>query len=337
MNGIINLTAAFPSFYLNPAIRSMAPTSRWTISGRLGDDASSKAKAPIDARELIDHGRVRGAWELSDKVLVTLDELSDRIPTAANAAYYLRAPVDGLVVLDIEPSCPEDLALQLLALPGILYAETSMSGRGYHLVFPNPQNLSVFPNARGKRVLREANGHYEILIDHWVTFTRRPIPDDVRASVRSVDADTLPFDTIESLHASLASAALPSAGSISASVEVEIEAPEIPGAHQIVERTVEGATSRFKTLADFQDDTSRYEFSVLGTLHREMRTFLTLYRVALDTTFSPSDEAWLLYQAAVEVLPHRAKHNERRNRRPFLLDRAAAMVAANTIPYRKES
>ncbi|MDW6066173.1 hypothetical protein SAZ11_60910 [Streptomyces sp. FXJ1.4098] len=39
----------------------------------------------------------------------------------------------------------------------------------------------------------------------------------------------------------------------------------------------------------------------------------------------------MLYKAALDVIPARPKHSERRNGRPFLLDRAAALVADREV------
>ena len=70
----------FPAFYGNSAIRALAGASRWTVSGRLGDDVGAKGKAPIDMRALLDIGRVRGAWSVDDQCLVRLDELTGHSP-----------------------------------------------------------------------------------------------------------------------------------------------------------------------------------------------------------------------------------------------------------------
>lgn len=329
MNPIASPQALFPAFYGNPAIRALARASRWTVSGRLGGDVGAKGKAPIDMRALLDIGRVRGAWSVGDQCLVRLDELTAALPNAANAAYYLQAAVDGLMVIDVEPACPAEIAANLLALPGLLYRETSMSGHGYHLVAALPDNFHHYGGASSKRVLREEHGWYELLLEHWVTFTRLPVHEDTRPQVRRQDLAAAPFASIEDLYASLASRAKASPSGYATMVGTDDEAPEIRGGEQIVERTLEGARTRLKRLDDFGGDHSRWEFSILGTLFREMRRHLVVVGFRSFTTYSSSDQAWLLYKAALEAIPSRAKHEERRNGRPFLLDRAAAMVAAN--------
>lgn len=319
----------FPEFYRNSAIRVLAGAARWTVSGRLGDDADVKAKAPIDVRALLDLGRVRGAWSIGDDCLVTLAELTDRLPDAANHAFYLQAQSDGLMVLDIEPDCPSDVAANLLALPGLIYSETSMSGRGYHFVAALPENFHDHGIASSNRVLREEHGWYELLLDHWATFTRRPIEEDVLTRAREIDLSSEPFASLEDVYASLAEKAKASSSARAKAVPTAGDIPRIKGGQQIIERTLEGARPRLKCLDDFAGDHSRWEFSLLGTLFREMRQHLVVIGFQRRTTYSAGDQAWLLYQAALEAIPSRAKHEERRNGRPFLLDRAAAMVAAN--------
>jgi hypothetical protein len=319
----------FADFYANPAVRALAGAARWTISGSLGDDPddpTTTRKAPIDLRALLDRNWLRGAWTLDEQCLVVLDELTDRLPAATNTAFYLRALTDGLMVIDIEPDCPPEVSAQLLALPAVLYCEQSMSGLGFHLVTALPDNFHAFPVAAGKRVLREEHGWYEILLDHWVTFTRRPPAPDVLARATAGPAEQ--FATVEALYAFLAqNARIPSASA--ADVDTGVEAPDIPGGGQIVRQAVAGARRRFKTLDDFDGDHSRHEFSVLGTLHHQLLNHLVEH-MSVGRRFSSSDQAWLLFQAAQQVIPPRAKHNERRNGRPFLLDRAAAMVAQPT-------
>jgi hypothetical protein len=277
-------------------------------------------------RALLDSGRVRGAWAADENCLVPLDELTQRLPAAANAAFYLRAQTDGLMVIDIEPGCPAEISANLLALPGILYAEKSLSGRGYHLVTALPEDFYQHRVAANKRVLREAHGWYEMLLDHWVTFTREPISEEVMTWARNTDLASAQFASVDDLYASLAMTAR---ATTTASTEVNTSAtiPEITGGREIVDRTLAGAAPRFKTLKDFGGDHSRFEFSVLGVLHREMRRHLVRFGFVQRVTYSLEDQTWLLYQAALQALPSRPKHSERRNGRPFLLDRAAAMIA----------
>ncbi|WP_405749144.1 hypothetical protein OG232_03975 [Streptomyces sp. NBC_01411] len=331
--------AWFPQFYGNPAIRTLASACRWTISGQIGEETPDdptkppKRKAPIDVRHLLagctsscKHiGPLRGAFALDETCLLTLDELTAAIPKAANTAFYLQAQTDGLLVLDIEADCPPGVATDLLRLPDILYSELSMSGQGFHLVMPLPKNFHDFPVAAGKRVLREEHGWYELLLDHWSTFTRQPVPDRIVARVNA--ATSAPAcASMEDLYAQLAVNASESSGASASDIDTAEDMPDIPYSQAIVEQTLASARHQLRDPGDFNHDMSRWEFSVLASLYGWMRTQLRAYS-AVGVEYSTGDTAWLLYQAAVDVIPARPKHSERRNGRPFLLDRAAALVA----------
>ncbi|MYR59331.1 hypothetical protein GTY54_24860 [Streptomyces sp. SID625] len=331
--------AWFPQFYGNPAIRTLARACRWTISGHIGEEPPDdltkppKRKAPIDVRHLLagctsscKHASpLRGAFALDETCLLTLDELTAAIPNAGNTAFYLQAQTDGLFVLDIEADCPPEVATDLLRLPGILYSELSMSGRGFHLVMPLPKNFHAFPVAASKRVLREEHGWYELLLDHWSTFTRQPVPDRIVA--HSHAATTAPaFASIEDLYAQLAVNVKESSSASASDVDTAEDMPDIPYGQAIVELTLASARHQLRDPGDFNYDMSRWEFSVLASLYGWMRTQLRAYS-ALGVKYSTGDTTWLLYKAALDVIPARPKHSERRNGRPFLLDRAAALVA----------
>lgn len=300
--------STFPEFYANPIIGAIADVPRWTVS--------DNEKMPINMRELISSGRIWGAHEISDQCLVTLDELAQALPTAANNAFYLRGQTDGVLVLDIEKTCPPHVAQELLALPN-LWAEPSMSGKGYHLVMPLPANFWDFPIAAGKRVLKEEHGYYEILLDHWITFTRAPLPvaalpprdyrpgawEEVYASlaVHAVEAPTVEFD-------------------------FSTERPEIPRLNQIIDLMTRRPLD--KTPGDFHDDYSRFEFSALGILYNRLQTILIAVKdVEPDTVYDESAISWLLYEAAQHLLPEREKHEEIRNGMPLLLNAAVSLVA----------
>lgn len=324
----INPTTLFSDFYENRAINALRRAKFWTVSGKLDED--SKGKAPIDMRHLLDVGRVRGAWARDARCLVDLDELTLRLPDASNVAYYLDSLTDGLMVLDIEPGCPQEIAHNLLALPGALYTETSMSGRGYHMVFAKPKNFHDHPAAQTKKVIREEHGWYEILLEHWVTFTRRPVLEAMMSRASEIDLAAAKFGTFEELYASLAKTAKVTPTVATQVGNLGTETPKIAGMGSIIRNTITGAESRLRSLDDFGGDRSRFEFSVLGTLYRQMTIHMVVVGNQRNVTYSLNDRAWLLFLAAQEVLPRRAKHNERRNGRPFLLDRAASMVAQHT-------
>ena len=96
------------------------------------------------------------------------------MPNLSNSAMYLNGDECGFAIVDIEKTCPKKLKEKLLSLPWH-YAETSLSGKGIHLVIDYPKNLiDKYPNANKAKV-QDSNKTYEILLHHWVTFTRNAI------------------------------------------------------------------------------------------------------------------------------------------------------------------
>ncbi|KIA72700.1 hypothetical protein ANMWB30_24680 [Arthrobacter sp. MWB30] len=305
--------ALFPSFYANSGVQLLADHPRWTVS--------DSEKMPIDMRHLLTTGLVRGAFEISDSCLVTLSELNAGLPNAANNAFYLQAQSDGLLILDIEKTCPPDIAAELLAMPETLYSELSMSGHGYHLLLPLPPNFWDYPIATGKKVLREEHGHYEILLEHWTTFTRLDVPAD---RYFPPGDDVLPqAPAWADLYASLAAKAVETP---SVELDITTDKPEIPRETQIIELMTR--MPHAKKLEKFHNDYSRWEYSILGVLYNRLKAILVAVReVAPDHPFGESDQVWLLYIAAQKVIPHRSKHDEFRNGMPLLMNAAASLVA----------
>lgn len=309
----------FPDFYGNTAVQLLATRPRWSVSGRLGDDLEATVKAPIDMRALMDRGRIRGAWETSENCLVTLDELTAFLPDAANCAFYLQAQTDGVMVLDIEKTCPPEIAAPLLGMSETLYSDLSMSGRGYHLLMPLPGNFWDYPLAVGKKVLKEEHGYYEILLEHWVTFTRNEIPAE-----RYVDSDgILPVAPAwDELYASLAELAEETPA---LEFDISAEKPEIPREEQIVDLMTRQPPKR--DLASFHGDHSRWEFSILGVLYNRLAAILVAVKDVVDHPYDERDQAWLVYLAGQKIIPARNKHEEYRNGVPLLLNAAVSLVA----------
>ena len=300
--------SAFPEFFTNPIIQAIAEVPRWTVS--------DNEKVPIDMRALLDRGVIWGAREISETCLVTLSEMTDKLPQAANNAYYIRSQTDGFAVLDIEKTCPPEIAAELLKIPA-LYAERSMSGKGYHLLLPLPANFWSFPIAAGKRVLKEEHGWYEILLDHWVTFTRNVIPAH---QLPQPDVVGTPW---EDLYKTLGSLAVEAP---TAEFDIALERPDIVRLDQIVELMTRRPLE--KTLEDFHGDYSRYEFSSLGTLYNRLAPILVAIKDAEpDAVYDGSAVSWLVYEAGTRLLPPRAKHDEIRNGMPLLLNAAVGLVA----------
>ena len=115
-------------------------------------------------------GKVVGAsFKDGNMPLVDLYDVRNILPNATNAAYSLNQALDDFIVLDIEPRCPIEIRDTLLTLP-YEYAELSMSGAGFHLIFRKPAT-KYEEILMSKPAIREENGYYEFLLTHYVTFT----------------------------------------------------------------------------------------------------------------------------------------------------------------------
>lgn len=323
--------AHFPQFYANPVIADLADAPKWTVSSTKTTE-TRRAKFPVDMRCLLDGGTskdgrpvqpgtIRGAFRADATCLVTLTELTTRFPMASNCAYHLNTQLDGYLVLDIEKTCPPHEAARLLSMTEDLYRETSMSERGYHLVLPPPDNFWEWPDAVGKRVLKHPEGWWEILMEHWITFTRNPIPPehlDRLAKGRPIEAPTW-----EQVWAELATVAEPTA---SVDFDFELDRPEIPHEDLLVDAIIGPGHGR--TPEQFGNDMSRYEFSVLGVYDKRLEVLLdtvTFPDHTQATDYDDTARVWLLYLAAARSLEQRPKHAELRSGMPYLLKQASSM------------
>lgn len=304
--------AVFPGFYGNAAIRQLARSSRWTVSTR--------DKVPLDVRKLISGDpEISGAFEPTPQYLVTLDELAAAIPGAVNNAFYIDVFEDDLIVLDIEPSCPEDLRSHLLRLPA-LYRETSMSGRGYHLVLPVPTEALDRPFAIEQCVIRDSRSSkaFELLQRHYVTFTRNVVAAPTEG--------LLPMQAWGELYAELADL-IPVERRVrdqQVAVAITEDIPDHPANAMLLrELTNDQMKASLRPLSDFDGDHSGFEFSALGVLLTRLRLLKTVNNIGLE----PGHDAWLIYRALTVLIPRRPKHAQLRGSRPLLLDRAALIVA----------
>lgn len=293
----------FKDFYQNPFIQSIKDNKKWTIS--------DKDKMPIDIYALIYQHQIIGAKYTNEICLTDLDTICKEVPTAANHAYYLDALIDGFVVLDIEPKCPDDLKEKFMNLDYI-YGEISMSGNGIHLIFPLPDCISEYPIAQKKIVLKEKHGYYEILLNHYVTFTRNTIKPASGS------------EKFETIFRELAKEQVDYSAEKDVDVS-ELEPENIPFKDDIISLLVK--QNYKKTPDDFENDMSVYEFARIGFLHYKLKQILKVSRIKKAHTYTDNEKAWLLFEAASQVIPHRAKHDEKRLKLPWLLFVSQQVIA----------
>lgn len=286
----------FPEFYNSPVINALADRPRWTIS--------TNKKMPVNAEALTHWTEQFGAKEPAPPYTAPLYQIMQAVPNASNCTYYLNAEEDGIVILDVEPDCPEYLKREFLRMPA-LYRETSMSGKGLHLVFPCPACLRDYPDALYKKAMKEHHKWYEVLMYHWVTFTRRPV-----AALN----DRPPKITFDALFEMLCRRQKPS-------VRVDItltEEQQIPQQTTILDIVEKNMPYR-KTPASFGNDMSRYEFST-AMHYMNCVNRITDYVTELSgQEYTDSDRIRLTARVLTDMLEHRPKHDERRNGMSWLV------------------
>ncbi len=318
----------YQAFVANTTIQTLMPRERWTVV--------TNKKKPIDMYSYLLHGRLEGAKWQDEYSLVTLEKLYQTFPTATNYTYFLDALMDGIVILDIEPTCPQELKEKMLRMDNILYAETSMSGKGVHLVFKLPKHiLKKYPDAQGKIVFKDKeHGYYEILLSHYISFTGNlielPEKDDTQT-------DVMVFEELFERMASEQRVAQ----RLSDEELDEIAEPETEYCAMLLEK--------LKTCGVYYEnrpniprhDMSGYEYGFACHMYRQLYQLCNISYVKAEHTYTKSEMAWLIYEATKEVLPFRAKHEEYRNGLPWLLHVITSVLCTvdptnNPTPNEKE-
>lgn len=298
----------FKNFRNHSFIQQIAETEKWTIS--------TDKKMPMDMYMYEYHEyQVTGAMYKDERSLTTLDKVNELVPFAPNYAFYMDALVDGFVVLDIEPKCPKHIVETMLKTPYI-YGETSMSGKGIHLVFPLPSDiLEKYPNAKSKYVMRHEKGYYEILLEHYITFTG----DQIQPASGTVSFELLFEDMCKDQKPSVTV-------SISAEDVSKLKPENIPYEDRILKSMSNNFNYR-KTPADFDDNTSKYEWFFISYCFWQLKNVMKSDFIRHKNHEYTHDEiVWLLYEAVKNKLPPREKHNEPRSGIPYLLWRCYCYV-----------
>lgn len=158
-------------FRTNPNIRELAAAPRWSIS-----DVN---KMPLSMYGMA-RNKYYGASTAKPEDMWTLDQIAEHYPDAPNAAFWLKSKDCGYALIDIEKTCPvETREILCYGLPWY-YAETSLSGLGIHLLVDRPVDLlAKYPDA-AKAAIKAHDGTFEVLLNHWVTFTMNPISSGPR-------------------------------------------------------------------------------------------------------------------------------------------------------------
>lgn len=293
----------FNQFYGNPAVQKIAQNQRWTMS--------TNKKMPIDMKVLLEEHRIQGASIYGDhNPYISLYELTDNLPTAINATYSLNAMLDGIVILDIEPKCPDNIKLEMLQLP-FLYAEVSMSGNGIHLILPAPYETDDDKTiVQTCAAMQEENKWYEFLINHNITFTKRVLVDYYGNVLTGGNAN------VRKWWDPLVKKAKDRHIYKTTNGEELLEEPEIYAKEEILDAVINRTREYGKTLDDFKGNHSSYEFGMFSYYSKHVLNYIKTIR---NHTYTDNEIIWLLYLCVKEKLEPRDKHNELRNGIPYLL------------------
>lgn len=350
-------------------LNAVANTPRWTVS--------SSDKVPLDIVDVMrNNADPHGAIHPDERSLTTRPELmaffADRPFTEngmieTNHTFRINAKArDPFIVIDVEPTCPAELQRAMIDNLPWVYCERSSSGRGWHLVVPTP-----WPNAlddgyltllheagrlddaaMSKRVehlwneiavrpkIRVSDGSYEILCEHFITFTQR-CGEHMQHRTPTIEQ----YEFLETfLDRTIANAPRPTqhrttyrdANGIEHEITVEAERPEHVMFDECVAAAIEAFSDRpyEKEPQDFDNDMSRWEFGFINTLIMMARSAIedTLRTDDIHDPFITMDEntyVWVIYEAVVACIPHREKHEGSRENLPYLLSRTKAAFAAH--------
>ena len=336
--------AAFPGFYSNSVIRHLGQYAKWSVS-----DVNAR---PINVPALIDG---RGVFGASQHKLatdaVTLDVLTAHLPEATNAAFFADASHDGVLIIDIEKTCPPYIAEQLLNLPGCYYMEVSKSGRGFHIIVPMPSDPATKQrlHATTLAALRAPAGVFEVLTYHWVTFTRNIVTasdmdllrqhsrqkaaNDQVADVAATDDQRrallgdIDYSSVDALINSLFDyRQTQPADTLGYNEAIDTEAIDTARAlphYDGLCNTLVGAECSY-TLDDYAGDNSRFEFAMLGWLHTVFTSLA--FAQGVIAKYDAMAQAVIIYDALRRRIEHRPKHDELRDGMPLLLYSALRIV-----------
>lgn len=285
-------------FISNSTILQLAAKPYWTVN--------IDGKKPLDIKAYVSENKIKGAE--NESCLTDLSNLLKILNVVPNQfVYSLNAVRDNIVVLDIEKDCPDDIKAQLLKLP-FLYGDISMSGKGYHLIFPCPALNEITVN---KTVMKEEHKYYEILIHHNVTFTNNTI-------FPQYDTTNAPIQFQQIWDALLATQKIATKSIINMNIDdIDLSFPQYP---VIKDAIIRNFRQRFKKTPEYyNNDMSRYEFAVIGSVRISTELILSVPVFAKRLSLSDEQKIMLVYNVVSDVLEPREKHKEIRDGKPILL------------------
>lgn len=135
----------------------------WTLS--------TKDKFPVNFIETIKQNRIIGLTARNKTQTVDYYTLCKYI---LDTAIITMTIPEGYMIVDVESYASDELKNYCKTLNPI-YAETSMSSKGMHLLFEYPKNYTKYPHAMNRSVIKSKDKTFEILFDHACIFTGNQI------------------------------------------------------------------------------------------------------------------------------------------------------------------
>lgn len=135
----------------------------WTLS--------TKDKFPVNFIETIKQNRIVGLTARNKTQTVDYYTLCNYI---LDTAIITMTIPEGYMILDVESYATDEFKQYCKTLNPI-YAETSLSGKGMHLLFEYPSNYKKYPQAMNRSVIKSKDKTFEILFDHVCIFTGNEI------------------------------------------------------------------------------------------------------------------------------------------------------------------
>lgn len=308
-------------FFTHPLIQRIAGIKRWTCSGCNG----ITEKIPLDAWAYYDKHIIVGAKTWDEMCLMDLKsawriwsyEFPDR-NAPVPMAFFLDWMETGLVCLDIEPECDPNLRNRLLRLP-FLYGDFSLSGKGFHLMFNVPKELfDRYPDAQKKVRMQSQDGTYEILLQHYMTFTGNMLyamapPEDM--------------SLFYTLFEDLCKRQKPAVKEID--IDCDLMPLEAIPYQQFLMPRIRRGIHMTKTPEDFES-LSNYEFSWISNIMNTVYTILRQKPAYIHGhKYTEQEIIMLIYYTAKDLIPYREKHDTFRDGMPWVMHMAYKCVCKN--------
>ena len=209
-----------------------------------------------------------------------------------------------------------------------------MSGKGWHILFPVRPDMLTDPIIGPRAVMRHPRGWYEVLFQHWVTFTRNPgtppthgahtsnVPE---MTTRSVD------DIVYALCDYMRETSQP-VRDITDTDDVDFSILTDSDKF-IVKSIIDNIDDIHDKDPDyFHHDMSRWEFSRINTVITKVNTDVELflaYPEYAGEKYTINEDRFIamVYKIIIETIPERSKHRTNRNGLPFLLHRVLTALS----------